>query len=64
MLGTRLKGSGYQVISAQDGIQAVAMAHKEQPDLIILDVKMPAQDGYAVFENLKMCNSSATRRII
>lgn len=54
MLSLRLKSSGYQVISAQDGIQAVAITHKEHPDLIILDVKMPAQDGYTVFENLKM----------
>jgi DNA-binding response OmpR family regulator len=58
MLGVRLKASGYEIISAQDGVQAVSIAHKEKPDMIILDIKMPAQDGYTVYENLKMAAST------
>jgi len=64
MLGARLKANGYEVISAQDGIQAVSVAHKEKPDLIILDIKMPAQDGYAVYQNLKMAASTSLTPII
>ena len=54
MLAMRLKAQGYQVISAFDGIQAVSFAHRQAPDLIILDIKMPAKDGYSVVETLKI----------
>ena len=64
MLGARLKANGYGVISAQDGVQAVSVAHKERPDLIILDVKMPAQDGYTVYENLQMAGSTSMIPVI
>jgi len=53
MLSMRLKAHGYEVIAAFDGLQAVREAYKERPDLILLDIKMPAGDGYTVFENLK-----------
>jgi len=53
ILGMRLRANGYQVIAAHDGTQTIELAHQEKPDLIILDVKMPDRDGYAVFENLK-----------
>lgn len=59
MLGMRLKANGYEVVVALDGIQAVTLAHREKPDLIILDIKMPAQDGYTVFENLKTSRDTA-----
>ncbi|MDP8233369.1 MAG: response regulator [Candidatus Saelkia tenebricola] len=54
MLGIRLKSQGYEIVTALDGIQGVTSAHREKPDLIILDVKMPGQDGYTVLENLKI----------
>jgi DNA-binding response OmpR family regulator len=38
----RLQGAGYEVVTAFDGAQGVFMAHKEKPDLIILDIRMPA----------------------
>lgn len=53
MLSMRLKAYGYEIIAAFDGLQAVREAYKEKPDLILLDIKMPAGDGYTVFENLK-----------
>ena len=49
----RLKGAGYDVVTAFDGAQAIFMAHKEKPDLIILDIRMPAGDGFSVAEKLK-----------
>ncbi|MCF7916692.1 MAG: response regulator [Candidatus Omnitrophica bacterium] len=48
-----LKAKGYQVFIAVDGMQSITIAHREKPDLILLDVKMPAGDGYTVYENLK-----------
>ena len=44
-----------------DGAQGVFMANKEIPDLIILDIRMPAGDGFSVVEKLKQ--SDCTHRI-
>ncbi len=49
----RLQSSGYEVVTAFDGAQGVFMAHKEKPDLIILDIRMPAGDGFSVAERLR-----------
>jgi DNA-binding response OmpR family regulator len=49
----RLQANGYEVVTAFDGAQGVFMAHKEKPDLIILDIRMPAGDGFSVAERLK-----------
>ena len=53
MLALRLKASGYEVIAALDSLQAMSMAQKENPDLIILDIIMPAGGGDAIYENLQ-----------
>ncbi len=53
ILQTRLSSQGYKVITARDGAEAVAVARSECPDLILLDVMMPKQDGYAVCRELK-----------
>ncbi|MCF7887211.1 MAG: response regulator [Candidatus Omnitrophica bacterium] len=48
-----LKAKGYEVLLAVDGVQSISVAHRQQPDLILLDIKMPAGDGYTVYKNLK-----------
>jgi DNA-binding response OmpR family regulator len=52
-LTIRLQRAGYEVVTAFDGAQGIFMAHKENPDLIILDIRMPAGDGFSVAEKLK-----------
>jgi DNA-binding response OmpR family regulator len=52
-LKVRLKASGYIAIIAIDSIQGVTMAHKDKPDLIILDIMIPGGGGFAVAERLK-----------
>ncbi len=49
----RLQTNGYEVVTAFDGAQGVFMAHKEKPDLIILDIRMPAGDGFSVAQRLR-----------
>jgi len=49
----RLEATGYQVIKAYDGQEALAKAKKEKPDLIILDLMLPKMDGYKVCRLLK-----------
>lgn len=41
-----LTQEGYRVVSAYNGRDALAVAHREHPDLIVLDVMMPEMDGY------------------
>ena len=57
MLAARLESSGYDVITAAEGLEALNKARLEKPDLIILDVMLPEMDGFKVCAMLKFdCN--------
>jgi DNA-binding response OmpR family regulator len=60
----RLEAAGYEVSVAFDGMQGVSSAHKEKPDLIILDIMMPAMHGHRVCEALKKSSKTWTIPII
>jgi DNA-binding response OmpR family regulator len=47
------KSQGYLVVAAYDGTYGTAYARKETPDIIILDLGLPAGGGFFVLENLK-----------
>ncbi len=51
-LTPRLQSKGYSVISAPDAISAISVARKELPHLVILDLGLPAGDGFMVLERL------------
>ena len=44
--GNLLKRHGFEVITARDGIDAVALLNEQVPDVILLDVEMPRMDGF------------------
>ena len=52
VLQTRLEHEGYDVFYAYEGFRVIEIAHKERPDLIVLDWKMPAGKGDSVMESL------------
>jgi DNA-binding response OmpR family regulator len=52
-LTARLKASGYGVAWATDAVSAISAAVQAKPDLIILDLGLPAGDGFLVLERLK-----------
>ncbi len=60
-LNVRLKANGYDVVLAVDSTQAFMMVNEEKPDLIILDIMIPGEDGFVVAERLR--DSEATRHI-
>jgi adenylate cyclase len=53
ILQTRLAVHGYEILTATDGEEALAMARAQQPDLILLDIMMPKMDGNEVCRLLK-----------
>jgi CheY-like chemotaxis protein len=58
---TTLRRAGFDVLAADDGERAVALARAERPDLILLDVVMPRVDGFEALRRLK--SDAATRDI-
>ena len=48
-----LEGDGFEVIVARDGNQGLALAERENPDLMILDMMMPKRSGFLVLEKLR-----------
>src|SRR3989339_492151 len=53
LLEARISSKGYDVLVAQDGLEGLERAAKEQPALIILDILMPRMDGHQVLKQLK-----------
>jgi DNA-binding response OmpR family regulator len=53
LIKANLESSGYKVLTAADGAQAVAMVSQELPDLVILDLMLPKMDGYAVCRRIR-----------
>lgn len=53
IVGYNLSSEGYQIITAENGIEAVKKAKKERPNLIILDVMMPEMDGIEACEQIR-----------
>lgn len=52
-LTIRLSREGFTVLSANDSYKGIALAHKEMPDLIILDLMLPAGGGLTVLKRIK-----------
>jgi DNA-binding response OmpR family regulator len=53
-LQVRLAANNFQLFFAADGVTSIAEARKNTPDLIILDLGLPAGDGFSVLERLKV----------
>jgi two-component system, sensor histidine kinase and response regulator len=63
-IGVRLKSMGYTICTAKDAATAISVVRKTSPDVIVLDVSLPAGDGFLVAERLRTLISSAATPII
>jgi len=52
IINVELKERGIQAIKARDGEQAIEEIDKQQPDLLLLDLRMPKVDGFGVLEHI------------
>ncbi len=64
LLTAILKKEGYDLLEAEDGEEAIELAFREMPDLILLDIMMPKKDGYEVCVELKGDDRTANIPII
>lgn len=62
--GTRLYAEGYDIVSAGDGEEALAMAIKECPDLILSDVMMPKISGFDMLDILRSTTETRDIKVI
>jgi DNA-binding response OmpR family regulator len=60
----RLRANDYDITTASDGYMAIATAQKERPDLILLDVGLPAGDGFVVLERLQQSDALSAIPVI
>jgi CheY-like chemotaxis protein len=63
-IGVRLKSMGYTVCTAKDAASAITVVRKTSPDVIVLDVSLPAGDGFLVARRLQHLIASAATPII
>jgi DNA-binding response OmpR family regulator len=54
-----LKGAGYAVTIARDGISAISLLNEQEFDLVLLDVMMPGVDGFEVSRTFRQMDGSA-----
>ncbi|MGB2671017.1 MAG: response regulator [Candidatus Acidiferrum sp.] len=63
-LARGLKSAGFEIVAARDGLSAISTARKEQPDLVVLDLGIPAGDGFVVMQRLQSLINTGTIPII
>ncbi|MHC4794059.1 MAG: response regulator [Planctomycetota bacterium] len=61
---TRLEAEGFEVIVALDGYQALAVARAETPDVMVLDVNMPAGSGFSVQDRIRAIDELSDTPVI
>lgn len=64
LLSIMLTSNGYRVMEATDGASALLEARSHQPDMILLDIRMPGMDGYEVCQHLKADETTSTIPVI
>ena len=63
-LSIKLKTHGYEVVSAADGVTAISVVKREDPDAILLDLGLPGGDGFVVLERLRSMSHSIGTPVI
>ena len=60
----KLKGAGYEVVTANDGEEGLAAAVRDRPDLLVSDVMMPKKDGFTMVREVREALGSDAPAVI
>jgi CheY-like chemotaxis protein len=64
LVGLRLERAGFEVVTAKDGLEALAAAEARTPDIAVVDVMMPRMDGHELVRRLRARPETATLPIL
>ena len=64
ILGLSLRSEGYEVMTAASGKEGIEIFRRENPPIVLTDIKMPGMDGSRIYEKIKMIDSNLARRIV
>ncbi len=64
ILGRLLEMSGYRVLEAADGREAVSIAERERPDVVLMDLQMPVLDGFTATSIIRRTESTCSVPVI
>ena len=64
LVSTRLKRDGYEVVTARNGIEALALAEAHKPAVAVLDVGMPGLDGLEVLTAIRAADALSETRVL
>lgn len=64
LIAQSLQQAGYDVITAEDGEQAISAVHQQSPELVVLDIVLPKKNGYQVCRTIKSDPDLAIKVVI
>jgi DNA-binding response OmpR family regulator len=64
LVSTRLKRDGYEVVTARNGIEALALAEQHLPRVAVLDVGMPGRDGLEVLTAIRAVDALRDTKVL
>jgi DNA-binding response OmpR family regulator len=64
LVSTRLKRDGYEVVTARNGIEALALAEQHLPRVAVLDVGMPGLDGLEVLTAIRAVDALRDTKVL